>query len=912
MTERYYINFCDDFNTERRISIFDRDFTGVSIELKADVNPFSVSYDAEDDFKFTPIRPSLGSINMIFGGDDGIDFEEFWTSDEKRFKVEVRTVTGGLDFAGFVIPNGFSYELKGGLYHASLEVSDGLGLLEAYPFMDDNLTPYGNQDLEYNNGFEFPYILIIVEILRKLDLNLDVWTCINSYESNMVSFGNEREADALSQAFVNVKTFINDSENRNTPYWHSSNDVWNCYEVLKNVLQTFGAKIYQENGVFKVVSIDLDAVTGDYEFPYTKYNSIGTFLDRSENYFKNTHIACSSDDSLMLEDNHTVSMNEAYRSFRMNYEYTFLRDGDTPLSLLKNGDFSDFRNTSTLAAPNFWNRVRLKRASGSLRIKEYDIAANEPIQVRQALGITKALVFGENENIGDVGGKTTRFTAPFTWLQNPWHTDDQNKVKQGDLITLRLKQKLEAYVKSLSIASVRSAGMYRLTIRDRNAEDENMYALVNANTEENLFSWEKVQNPVKNSSANVPFFYLNNEQGKSVTGLNVNDVQNYGRYIWYDYDLRLPSAPIDGDITIMIHGLGVSQRRSDSVFTVRNATGLRTRYVASDGSLDEPRLIVGAVDIGIIPNENDLPEQSDYIYNNPNRNFTLQVDPVTVYNGDTQNEKHVSNIIVPRNTRGIRNVWQDYGLEYGRVPLGLLTVQQIMRQYQLPTRILEGSIRKQNAPKTGTYTFDAIPNVRFVLHRGTFNYQKQYIEDATFLEVSREALPLGGFVNGNTLDPVWQATGNTYCERGEDNLNTGNVIEEQIDINSNSETFEETREVVVASDLIACPLGAPTKYYWLTDVNTEVTNPLVFTEIDVIDGIVDVTYTNTVDGSYLYFVYLKSLGDVKRVTTFTTPSNVLEDWIVIEDKLIDGFLYRVMRTRYVMTEFNNFIHNFYF
>jgi hypothetical protein len=59
-------------------------------------------------------------------------------------------------------------------------------------------------------------------------------------------------------------------------------------------------------------------------------------------------------------------------------------------------------------------------------------------------------------------------------------------------------------------------------------------------------------------------------------------------------------------------------------------------------------------------------------------------------------------------------------------------------------------------------------------------------------------------------------------------------------------------------------------------------------------------------------VHLKSLGVVEEITTPTSPNNVLSDWVYLADAVIDGYIYRVLRTDYIMTEFTGFTHNFKF
>jgi len=179
--------------------------------------------------------------------------------------------------------------------------------------------------------------------------------------------------------------------------------------------------------------------------------------------------------------------------------------------------------------------------------------------------------------------------------------------------------------------------------------------------------------------------------------------------------------------------------------------------------------------------------------------------------------------------------------------------------------------------------------------------------------LSSDLLPDGGTEGGNSLDPNWVPTGNTYCQIGSNSLNTGYVIIEEVDSNPSSETFGDTREVTSSSqDLTSCPLVNPRLYYWGHDDVYLNTATLLYSPFTVVSNKeIQISFDN-IDGDYLYFVHLKSLGSIERIYTVTSPNNVISDWVYLSDVVIDGYIYRVLRTDYVMTEFTNFIHNFKF
>lgn len=901
---KYYINYCDDFNLERNVFILKKGHTEGATELKADVNPISIAYDSSDDFKFSPIRPSVAEVFMIFGGEDGVDFEEFWTADERDFKIE-DIKNGNVDWSGYVIPNGFEYEFKGGLYYANVKAADGLSVLESIPFIDDNQKPYGNQPLVYNNDFEFPFSLIFTEILKKLGLNLDLWTCVDSYENTMLKIGDVREADPLSASYVNVKTYIKEGENENIPYWYGSGEEWNCKDVLENILYIFGAKLYQENNTWRVksVNVDINYGTGLTQRYWRKYNTVGTYLTGYEAVNDEITIPCNNEDKFLLGNDHLMYMDDVYKAFRMNYEYTLIRDGDTPLSLLTNSKFCDFNNTSILAAPTGWDRW-IKSNKWYIRIK--DIV----VPFADAGGNTCGIEIGTHKSgIPTTQGNIGTDPNPAVWTS--LRSTSLPYVEKGSKLILNVWNKFRPI--SLD-GQVSYYPVYKLILYT----DTKIYFLRNSIKDNaRTFSWEEAEfrRTFFGTYLIDTFFYLDffNSVNGTAGVAYTND--------WWEFKHTLENTPEAGYLEFHIHGLAANRGRISDNFPAFTSYQdgitkndwlrvVRENWVDQGG--DIPRLQIAGLDLGLIPNEDELPEQQDYVYENINKNYTLQVEPIKIYNGDVQDEKHISNIIVPTNTTGIKNFWDDLSGAYGSSSLGLLTVRQIMRQYQKPYRVFEGNVKVQDAKFGSIYTFETIPDVRFALQRGSFNKQKQYIQDATFVQITDDILPDGGREGGNTLDAEWVSTGNVYCQIA-NGLNTGYVVIEKKDVNPNSETYGDTMEVISDSqDLISCPLGQNRLYYWGSDdiyLNTFTLKFSPFTQISTKE--IQVSYDN-IDGNYLYFVHLKSLGVVERITTLTSPNNVLSDWVYLNDVIINGYIYRVLRTDYVMSNFSNFVHNFKF
>src|SRR5690606_6918235 len=426
MEEKYFHAYCNSIGQVCRVSILQQDFVGPPQEVDAQPVPFRKTYENSSDFKFEPIRPSKASVSLLFG--NGIDMEELWTADEREFKVE-HYINGELDWVGWVVPNGFAYEFTGGLYYAEIEAADGLSLLEDIPFTYVPGENYGTQNLTYNDGPLFPFILIATEILRKLDLDLDLWTCVDIYEKSMTSRGDSRDGDPLAMSFAHVGTYIEDADSPNKPYWNFANNAMNCQEVMENLCYIFRAKVYQSEGVWRIKRSNADITygTGATQRWWRKYNTLAVCLGR-EIINREESIPCSTIDKAMIGNDHIMRMDDVYGAFRANYKFRILRVGDDPLSLINNGNFEDFSNTSKLAAPPGWFRWRDDN-NYHLGARPFDASSEQPGGISTAMEL--------RQDPGQSSSNIDENTHPWNSIRH----SEPIAVNKGDELTLSFWEK---------------------------------------------------------------------------------------------------------------------------------------------------------------------------------------------------------------------------------------------------------------------------------------------------------------------------------------------------------------------------------------------------------------------------------------------------------------------------------------
>lgn len=1017
-TEKYFLTFCNPDSDNCRVSILEDNFDGTAKELTGQADPIRITYNNSDDFKFKPIIDSEAVIDLVFDEDlDGFSFAELWTSNERTFKVEY-SINGFLEWSGFIIPEGFDYTLKGGKYPSQLKARDGLSTLEGILFKTDNNQFYGTQDLGFNNKDQFPFILVLTEILRKLDLGVDLWTLVDYYEQTMDKLkANTRDSDPLAISYVSVKTYINDTDREDIAYFEDVNEAWDCKKIIENICNIWGSRLYQQSGVWRFKSIHADSAIANpyntesdpfvgenptpsgigtlwkYEAYYSLndninfdntvfilgyFNSVGlndsafndTFTDPAEEGFylikginkivqinsggivinaksyesavtdyywkkynntagylgreladSGTVIPCSNKDVFLKDNDAGVIMDQVYKQFRVNYDYTFIREGDSPINLLKNGNFAlPFEQYGQYEAPPFWERNRDFTTKWYPRGRVIDLLSD---QIEIVSGNENALEMHIQYN-----GNNTQYTDPNPAVWASFMLTNISIEQKVKILNLKGWNRYR-YQDSGGDRAVYYPAFKAVLMPDSlniiNNEYE-VYVLVNSNHQDYDLEWLSVKLKVngipglfqdQNATALRKFFRTYPTMGTQWIDSERNFIK------WYDFNLRVQAPPKIGVISFHIHGLASDRGKVSSSFpafnfmvedTASNDTDKKMvnktfPTVSNMGAVPRPQFT--GLELAYIPDPDVEVPKTDYIYANGDVNYTFQDDPIRIYNGDTTDPEIVSGIKVLTNTTQ-RNKWDSFNNAFGKTDIGMILCKSIMQQYYKPNRLLDCEFKSTSFKYGDIISLEAIPNIKFIMLRGSYNEKRGYWENCTLAQISNDSVAAGGIINNDTLDPKWQETGNTRCVKDINGLNTGRQEFETQDINTNSESFGDLRWNDAGENLTSCPIGEPSKYFWGTDADIYDVNNFKYYNINYVDdtiGQVQVSYDNT-GGKYIYFLHLASLGSVVQVSN-AYQNQIVSSFTYIADVTINGYLYRVLRQNFVTSEFQGFLLTYY-
>ena len=247
---KYFNEFKNYYDETVRIEILGRDFAGTATEVKTLATPLIVSYPGNDRELYNPIIGSQVTINLL--SETNFQFIDLHNSDARAHRVDIYKETV-LFWRGWLLPDLFSEPYVAPPYEVSITARCGLGELKEIPF-PETIQAYTQSEPDGTEVTFANIYSIICQALRQIETDLDLNDCINVYSNE-----NDEELDSpLPQTYVNVSMYSGK----------------NYYEVITDILLTYGARLYQMDCEWWVVRIKEVAGT----MVTKKTDLVGTFI----------------------------------------------------------------------------------------------------------------------------------------------------------------------------------------------------------------------------------------------------------------------------------------------------------------------------------------------------------------------------------------------------------------------------------------------------------------------------------------------------------------------------------------------------------------------------------------------------------------------------------------------------------
>jgi len=206
-----------------KVDIYELDYTGTTSALILDQSGFIHKLLAFSDDPFEPFLSSEFTIRLDITNETGniIDLESF---DDRKYYIKFYS-DYNLLWQGFVIYDNVSLPFNTGIIDISISCTDGIGMLKDVPYSPTTIN-YAKESID--------------TIIRN---------CLNQIgypEGYFVNYACNIFASSMSETTPFTQTYIYPLNTQNKSY----------YEVLKDVLTSFGCQLYQSNGEWWVIAIN--------------------------------------------------------------------------------------------------------------------------------------------------------------------------------------------------------------------------------------------------------------------------------------------------------------------------------------------------------------------------------------------------------------------------------------------------------------------------------------------------------------------------------------------------------------------------------------------------------------------------------------------------------------------------------
>jgi hypothetical protein len=260
-------------------SIFDTDFTGTKTEFDLEQEGIKIKWDTgETDNRHAPVLGSSCEIKGIYRQTDTdmtTFLEDLRTSKEGRFTLRiVSTGTYTTVWRGVIIAD-TSYESDtAGLATVTIGAVDGIAALKDVPYL--------NTDALYADRLKV--VGHVARALIKMP-HTAFWGASDPFIETSVDWWAVGATGGGANDSMNTTNIGSDAFYNYNSSGGLDEDVLSCYQVIEQIMITFGARIYQFGDVFRIEQIDYRANTA---YEYRRYSKTAVQLSNSTRSGVNT------------------------------------------------------------------------------------------------------------------------------------------------------------------------------------------------------------------------------------------------------------------------------------------------------------------------------------------------------------------------------------------------------------------------------------------------------------------------------------------------------------------------------------------------------------------------------------------------------------------------------------------------
>ena len=290
---KYFLEYSDNDGIISRLEIWDKTFEGDPTEINGNV---TLNYaDRKDLLQYSvPL-----SLDMTLEASEEMTLQDLYTESENQFKAKF-FIDGQLVFFGNLIPDGLFEDWVNDKWElTSLSAIDGLSILKDLSFVTDVGGFYEGKITQFE---------ALKQCLHRIGYDLPI-----NVSNDLPTYVGFADTDSiLHNVKMNADRFYQDAQ---------KNNIMDCDEVMKSILEPYNATIFQMNGEWWIVrSLDFKPV-----MTFKKYDS----LVKSDVTWNSEYFIGSDIDNYEIHHanaNQKKSVNPSAQAFRVNYKYGLVKN----------------------------------------------------------------------------------------------------------------------------------------------------------------------------------------------------------------------------------------------------------------------------------------------------------------------------------------------------------------------------------------------------------------------------------------------------------------------------------------------------------------------------------------------------------------------------------------------------------
>ena len=334
MALKYWFEFTDVKEIIHRVEISKTDFVGDSLQIYGSC---SLEYSETDD-TLEAVRGS--GLRIDLEADSTLTFYDLYSEEERTFSVVYIRDNETL-FNGWLSPEGIYESLVSDKWLISLDCTDGLGFLGNLSYVEDatGLIFVGKQSL----------LEIVVNCLKRTKTPQNILTSIDIYYDGLT-----QTLDPFANIYFNADRFVKED----------NSTIMNCDEVLKSVLEPFGAVITAYKGEWLIYKPN--SLFDSSSEVFFAYDSLGVALGSPSRTIDFALDLGSQIDSYYphhANANQQKTIKSSIGAFRINYKYGLVK-GLIPIDdFTLSGSSGGFLSTTKLVSLDTRLRLTVRTVS---------------------------------------------------------------------------------------------------------------------------------------------------------------------------------------------------------------------------------------------------------------------------------------------------------------------------------------------------------------------------------------------------------------------------------------------------------------------------------------------------------------------------------------------------------------------